>query len=117
MRVGRSAGLVAALASSLVFGACSNPDSNTVLRPEGPPEIRQLFVLNTDGVSVLAYGNHPDIVDENLNDSVVPPYSNQVGWTTDAGCNFVEVPNALVTGQRIRVVIDELLEGGMFEQF
>jgi hypothetical protein len=106
MRVGRSAGLVAVLAS-LSFGGCSNPESGTVLRPEGPPEIRQLFVVDDDGISKLAYGTHPDIVDEDPTDSIVPPYSNQAG----------PVNNAVVTGQRIRVVIDELLEGGTLEQF
>jgi hypothetical protein len=107
MRVGSSAGLVAVLASSLATGACSNPESGTKLRPEGPPEIRQLFATDDDGVSKLAYGLHPDIIDADPDDGITPAYSNQAG----------PVNNAIVTGQRLRIVIDELLEGGTLEQF
>src|SRR5687768_12454445 len=92
MRVGSSIGLVAALA---LAGACSNPESKTLLRPEGNPEIRQLFVIDSDGVSKLAYGTHPDIVDEDPSDGITPPYSNQIG----------PVDNALVQANRVRIVI------------
>ncbi len=107
MRVGSSAGLVAALASSLAFGACSNPESKTLLRPEGPPEIRQIFAIDDDGVSKMAYGIHPDIIDEDPTDQITPPYANQAG----------PVNNAIVQGNRIRIIIDEILEGGTLEQF
>ena len=45
---GRSQGfaLVAAAAGVLGLGACTDPDQNTNLRPEGPPEVLAVLVMN-----------------------------------------------------------------------
>ena len=74
----------------------------TDLVPEGPPMIRQLMVVEraagSAGTSVtrpvIAFGSHPDATGDEQH----------------------PVQTAVVSGQRIRVVIDELLRGNSLEE-
>jgi hypothetical protein len=90
-------------------GACSDDESKTTLNPEGPPMIRQIFMdervmvdTNGDGVpdvertrTQLAFGHHDDIrLEDDPQDGV---------------------SNAIASGNKINVVIDELLDGSTLE--
>lgn len=44
--IGRSQGLLAAAACVLGFGACSDPNNHTDLRPDGPPEVLTVLASN-----------------------------------------------------------------------
>src|SRR5690349_18220871 len=44
--IGRSQGHLAAMAGVLVFGACSDPDEHSDLRPSGPPEVLTVLAAN-----------------------------------------------------------------------
>ncbi len=99
------------LSTALVAGpGCTEPTSETSLNPEGPPRVLQVFVREpTENAAdydfcasyspdcpQLAYGNHKDI-------------------PTDFDDRTVT--NAIVdNSQRIRVVIDELLQGNNLEE-
>jgi hypothetical protein len=105
-------GLVVGMLIGLV--ACSGEESATVLNPEGPPMVRQVFVeekLFSDGGVVrerfgLAYGDHIDIPTP--------------GESSSDGDDRV-VQNAVAFGLnetplRMRVVFDELLRGNELEE-
>lgn len=96
-----------AAVTTLGLVGCNDPETKTNLRPEGPPEVLQVFVIDNDGLSKLAYGEHPDINDIDNDPDTTPPYQVQEG----------PVNNALITGNKIRIVVDELLRGGRIEQF
>src|SRR5688572_2703276 len=87
------------------FGACNAVDSATDLNPEGPPQVRQIFMSEqiTDGavvrpVKALAFGEHPDFAAQNPGDD-----------------GSVETALAKPS-QRLRIVVDELLIGNYLEQ-
>jgi len=44
--IGRTQGHLAATACVLIFGACSDPEENTDLRPSGAPEVLTVLVSN-----------------------------------------------------------------------
>jgi len=95
--------LFAALTAGTTFVACSTPDSPTELDPEGPPMVREVFMVeaaNCPGGSsscqALAYGTHPTAVEQGIKRKVLAA--------------------APITGQKIRVVIDELLVGNYLEE-
>lgn len=89
-------------ASLALPAACTEEDSSTELRPEGPPMIQQVVLIerytNTSGEKlvrpVIGFGRHPD-ADANEQHAVVA---------------------ATASNQRIRVVIDELLVGNHLEE-
>lgn len=115
MRLGSLAGLrswkatlTLASAVTLTVMGCGKEDSASDLRPEGPPEILQVFVIDGDGTSKLAYGDHPDITGRAEDPpDLVPSHADQAG----------PVENAVVSGNRIRIVLDELLRASTVEQF
>jgi hypothetical protein len=84
------------------FAGCSDLDSATNLNPAGPPMIRQLLLTErttsatgaTATRPVIAFGHHPDASDDEQH----------------------PVTTAVAAGQRLRVVIDELLVGNYLEE-
>lgn len=97
----RIVGIVWALA--LVSGiSCSDLESATDLNPQGPPMIRQVLLteryVDSAGASltrpVIAFGTHPDATANEQHPSIA----------------------AITSGQRFRVVIDELLVGNYLEE-
>jgi hypothetical protein len=99
-----------ALFAGSMLSACTDVESPTELEPEGPPMVRQVFVYesvlncpdtNPDcGIyrtsNALAYGTHPTAVEMGIKHQV----------TTAAP----------LTGQTIRIVMDELLIGNYLEE-
>lgn len=94
--------ILVSLTAPVFAMACSDVEGPTDLNPAGPPMIRQVMlterVTNTIGETivrqVIAFGSHPDAQPEEQH----------------------RVPAALASGQRIRVVIDELLVGNHLEE-
>jgi hypothetical protein len=102
----RRLGLGLLLAAAVALGSCSDPVSVTELNPEGPPMVRQVFMLEKVDIgggairvrNGLAFGTHPDL------DSVLP---NDDGVVTSA---------VALGSQRIRVVLDEHVRGNAIEE-
>lgn len=88
----------------LTAGGCDDPRSQTLLWPEGSPEIAQVFVVErvveTTGATrnrpQMAFGDHPEIDEESDDRQVV---------------------NAVAKGgQKVRIILDELVQGHTLEQ-
>jgi hypothetical protein len=86
------------------FGACNAVDSATDLNPEGPPQVRQIFMSEqiTEGtvvrsVKAIAFGEHPDFTAQ---------------FPGDDGSVETAVASP---SQRLRIVVDELLIGNYLE--
>lgn len=100
--LGTIAGSLLALAA---VAGCDDARSSTELNPEGPPMVRQILMTevysNAAGVffsreNALAFGTHPDLA-----------------FATDDG----KVDTALAgPGQKMRVIVDELLVGNNLEE-
>lgn len=92
--------VAASLVPSLVvgLGACSDPTSATDLHPEGPPMVEQVRMEETIGPGqfqvVFGFGTHPDATPD-----VEHP-----------------VTNATASGNRFRIIMDELLRGNNLEE-
>jgi hypothetical protein len=91
---------------ALVAGAaCTDLDSATNLNPEGPPMVRQVRLremfldasgnLNERLSPVFAFGNHPQVTSE---DQAHP------------------VTSAKAVGNKLRIIVDELLVGNYLEE-
>jgi len=107
---GRSRGLVLATTAVLALGACEDPSQRSDLRPEGPPEVLSVLVMN-DPTLYLETATFCK-----LNDGLRPTEVFLViGGLTEV-CPLEEseqvpmVEDALPTGWYIRVVFDELLD-------
>lgn len=101
---------------------CTVEESKTNLRPEGPPEVLQVMVIEDvdDGMGTitptlnLAYGKHIDACDQlarpdGSDPADIGPFCYDVGDGT--------VATATLAGQKIRIVFDELLRGTSVEHF
>lgn len=94
-------GIVCALALAVLAG-CTDTESATNLQPDGPPMIEQVIlteaVIDTSGSEqdnrVFAFGTLPGLTAASEHD----------------------VSSAAITGQKLRVVFDELLKGNRLEE-
>jgi hypothetical protein len=81
---------------------CGAPPSKTLLNPAGPPVVLQVFMTERDASGdatlMLGYGTHPD-------------------RAADVPDDDGKIETGVVYGERINVVVDELLEGSSVEQF
>lgn len=91
-----------ALVACLATGACTDATSATDLHPEGPPMIEQVRLKETftaDNIpglvrTVFAFGTHPDATDNDEH----------------------PVTTAAASGNRLRIIMDELLRGNDLEE-
>jgi len=91
-----------ALAASIAVAACSTPTSATDLHPEGPPMIQQVRLKETytagssTGLErvVFGFGSHPDA----------------------APADEHPVTTASANGNKLRIIVDELLRGNNLEE-
>src|SRR5690349_6896457 len=91
--------IIAIVVAGACSAGCDSSSSSDGLNPSGPPEVLQVFARERAGadlVAHLAFGDHPDI-----------PTSADDRKVTDAVAR---------DGQRIRVVVDELLRPNRLEE-
>jgi len=114
-------------ASALV--GCGEAAKSTELHPEGPPLVLQVFARERileeadDGSkplvpqSRLAFGSHPDI-DSESDDGVVAAAMTSLAWEppTDETLPVRVRARPARVGQRVHIVIDELLRGNNLEE-
>lgn len=96
-----------AIALSLIAGACTDMESTTNLNPEGPPMIRQVRFRET---SMNAAGQY---VDRPIFGFGLHPLATEKDYP--AGGAGQEA-SATATGQKFRVIMDELLIGNNLEE-
>jgi len=115
MFVNRTYGVAAAALGVLAAGACSDPELNTDLRPDGPPDVVAVLVM-TDPVSQLletATYCRP-------NDELRPGLVGLPDFTTTTVCpedgtDPEEVTTAYPDGWYVRIMFDELLDPSIEE--
>ena len=113
------------LVSSLAAGflGCSTPASNTDLRPDGPPEIMQVFATERgDGATALGlyYSGNTEYnaLDVKGGGNAMNPTGNGCGDVYDENGDDCKVMNAAANAeQQFRIIFDELLSGPTVEQF
>src|SRR6478609_3060896 len=116
MFVNRTHGVVATTLSVLALGACANPEQNTDLRPEGPPDVLAVLVM-TDAASHLS--EHATFC--RPNDPKRPSLVGLPDATTfqicpaDGAAVTDAVTNAYPDGWYVRVMFDELLDPAVEE--
>jgi hypothetical protein len=110
--IGRTQGLLAATACVLIFGACSDPEERSDLRPSGAPEVLTVLVSNdAGGVSEPATfckasdNKRPGLVPAAITAGVGDP---QV-CPDDLMMGAAEVEDAVPLSWYVRVQFDELL--------
>lgn len=95
------------MAVSLIASACTDLESATNLNPEGPPMIQQVrfkeTAMNATGAlverNIFGFGSHP-----------------LAGTTDYPAAGQGQMATASVTGQRFRIIMDELLVGNYLEE-
>src|SRR5688572_23938172 len=112
MRIGRAFELAAKpiLATLLAAGTlgCDDPETGTALRPEGPPEILQVFVSEEGGTLDTFIQVNDSLIDDDM--------SNCPDDYEEAGLDCA-VTAATPLNTRVRVITDELLRGDSVEEF
>jgi len=109
--IGRSQGLIAAAACVLGFGACSDPNNHTDLRPDGPPEVLTVLASNDpDNAGIAEQATFCKIGDEKR-PGLIPANPNapyQV-CPDDLSQGVAEVTDTQPSGWYVRIQFDELL--------
>ena len=113
MFVDRIRGARGALVATAVFaaGACSDPTQNTDLRPDGPPEVLAVLVMNDPAghlVESATYCKENDAKRPNI--VGLPDFTTQTICDDDMSKPAPMVTNAYADGWYIRVMFDELLD-------
>ena len=115
---GRSQGfaLVAAAAGVFALGACTDPEQNTNLRPEGDPEVLAVLVMNDSANKVLETATYCA-----PNDKKRPGIVGEPGGGAPEVCpvdlskGATPVNNADPDGWYVRIMFDELLDPSIEE--
>ncbi len=125
MRIGRVACfvlpsmLVGSLAAGLI--GCSAPASKTDLKPEGPPEVLQLFVSERAGAATalgLAFNANPEYAVDVKGGGPNNDMANGCGDAFDEFGDDCKVTDAVTDPtQKMRIIFDELLNGSTVEEF
>ena len=107
---------LATAAGALALGACNDPEQNTDLRPDGPPEVLTVLVM-TDAVSQLAErATYCKPGDEKRPDRVgLPDFTLQQVCDDDVNAPAEMVTNAYPDGWYVRIMFDELLDPNVEE--
>lgn len=109
--IGRTQGHLAATVCLLAFGACSNPNVNTDLRPDGPPEV--LTVLASDdaaGDGILEGATFCKLNDDKR-PGLIPanPDGPAQVCPDNLAMGATEVDDTVPLGWYVRIQFDELL--------
>ena len=115
---GRSQGfaLVAAAAGVFAIGACSDPDQNTNLRPEGDPEVLAVLVMN-DAANKLVESATYCAPNDKKRPAIVglPDFTAPEVCPVDLSKGATAVDNAYPDGWYVRIMFDELLDPSIEE--
>ena len=108
---GRSQGFaLVAAAGAFALGACSDPTQNTDLRPEGPPEVLTVLVLNDAASQVVEQATYCKVGDAKRPQRVgLPDFTARDICPADLSKGADEITNAYPDGWYVRIVFDELL--------
>ncbi|MBS1118061.1 MAG: hypothetical protein H6Q90_289 [Deltaproteobacteria bacterium] len=112
----KTQGAVVAITTGLALGACSDPTAFTDLRPDGPPEVLTVLVMN-DSVDLL----HEHATFCKTGDDKRPSLVGVSDFTTEQICpedlsaGVDKIADAVPTDWYVRIMFDELLNTNVEE--
>ena len=108
--------VVAAAVSVFALGACSDPEQNTDLRPDGPPEVLTVLVMN-DAVGLTNEAATFCKLNDNKRPQRVglPDFTARDICPADLSQGVDELTDAYPDGWYVRIVFDELLDPSIEE--
>jgi hypothetical protein len=116
---GRSQGFTlatVALGGALVLGACSDPEQNTDLRPDGPPDVLAVLVMNDAAGHLVETATYCKVGDEKRPGLVgLPDFVARDICPANLSEGADEVADAYPDGWYIRIMFDELLDPNIEE--
>jgi len=108
---GRSQGFALVAAGVLALGACNDPEQNTDLRPEGPPEVLAVLVMNDAAGQVVEQATYCKVGDEKRPARVgLPDFTARDICPADLSKGADELTDAAPDAWYIRIMFDELLD-------
>ena len=109
--IGRTQGHLAATACVLIFGACSDPEENTDLRPSGAPEVLTVLVSNDAAGDGILEGATFCKLNDDKRPGLVPANPDGPAQVCPDALSMGadEVTDAVPIGWYLRVQFDELL--------
>jgi hypothetical protein len=109
---GRARKLVLATATgALAVGACGDPEQNTDLRPDGPPEVLAVLVMTDPVAQIGETATYCAPNDPKRPDSVgLPDFTYVQICDDDLSVGAEQVTNAYPDGWYVRIMFDELLD-------
>ena len=111
MFVIRTRGVVAATLGVMALGACADPDQNTNLRPEGPPDVLAVLVMADAATHLYESATYCKPNDEKRPGLVgLPDFTTQQVCPATLSEGADEVTNAYPDGWYVRIMFDELLD-------
>jgi hypothetical protein len=116
MFVDRTPGVVVVAIAALALSACADPNENTQLRPEGPPEVLAVLVM-ADAVDHLVETATFCKLNDDKRPGLVglPDFTTQQICDEDLSVGADEVENAYPDGWYVRIMFDELLDPSVEE--
>ena len=98
-------------AGVLILGACNDPEQNTGLRPEGPPDVLAVLVLTDAATQLAESATYCRVGDEKRPTQVgLPDYSLSQICDADPSVAAPMVTSAYPDGWYVRIMFDELLD-------
>ena len=115
----RTQGAVALTVGTLALGACDDPTALTDLRPEGPPDVLAVLVMNDqNGIGMIERATYCKVGDEKRPQLVgLPsPYFTVVQMCPEElGMGATQITNAIPDDWHVRIMFDELLDPNIEE--
>ena len=113
---GRSLGVGLIATGVFAIGACSDPEQNTDLRPEGDPEVLAVLVMNDPVGHLSERATFCKTGDEKRPNLVgLPDFTTQQMCPEDLSKGADEVVDAWPDGWYVRIMFDELLDPNIEE--
>src|SRR3954463_11165322 len=101
----------AALGGAVALGACTDPEQNTDLRPDGPPEVLAVLVMNDPAGMVVEKATYCQPGDEKRPQRVgLPDFTARDICPADLSKGVDELTDAYPDGWYVRIMFDELLD-------
>ncbi len=112
----KTQGAVVTTVASLALSACSDPTARTDLRPEGPPDVLAVLVLNDALVGLVESAAYCKQGDEKRPSLVgLPDFTTQQICPEDLSVAPAPLTNAAPELWYVRIMFDELLDGNIEE--
>lgn len=107
----KTQGAVVSTVAMLALGACTDPAARTDLRPEGPPDVLAVLVLNDAVSGLVESATYCKAGDEKRPSLVgLPDFTTQQICPDELGVQPAELTNAAPELWYVRIMFDELLD-------